>query len=72
MASRGGVVLLDFTSQLDRTADVTTVQVKVWVKVLFSCDCRGVVRTGALRHVTLVEEIKIKSSSNDRNDDNAW
>lgn len=47
------VVLLDFAGQLDRTSDVTAVQVELRVEVLLSCDGRGVVRTGTLGHITL-------------------
>lgn len=47
------IVLLDFARQLDRTSDVSAVQVELRVEVLVSCDGRGVVRTGTLGHVTL-------------------
>lgn len=56
--SHGSVSLLDFTGKLDGTADVATVQVELRVEVFLRCDGRGVVRTGALRHVTLTKERK--------------
>lgn len=58
MASNGGAILLDFTGELDGTADVATIQVELGIEVFFGCDGRGVVRAGALGHVTLTKESK--------------
>lgn len=46
---------LDFTGKLNRTSDVSSIQVELRVEVLLSCDGCGVVRTGALGHIALTE-----------------
>lgn len=55
MCFHGSAILLDFAGKLNGTSNVAAVQVELWVEVLLSCDGRGVVRTGALRHVTLTK-----------------
>lgn len=65
--SHGSVSLLDFTGKLDGTADVAIVQVELRVEVFLRRDGRGVVRTGALRHVTLTKARKrMLSRMNDK------
>lgn len=55
MCFHGSAILLDFAGKLDGAPNVTAVQVELWIEVLLGCDGRGVVRTGALRHVTLTK-----------------
>lgn len=51
----GSIIPLHFAGQLNRTPDVSAIQVKLWVEVFLRCDGCGVVRAGALGHVTLTE-----------------
>lgn len=71
---QGGIVLLDFTGQLDGPSDVPAVQLELGVEVLLSGDGGGVVRAGALGHVTLVGTRKSGCVSGDapRTAPRAW
>lgn len=63
---QGSIILLDFAGKLDGTANVAAVQVELRVEVFLGCDGRWVVRTGALRHVTLTKERKMTDQNGDR------
>lgn len=52
----GFSVPLHLAGELDGPADVSAVQVKLGVEVLLGCDVRRVVRTGALRYLTLEKQ----------------
>lgn len=55
MCCHGYGVLLDFAGKLDGSPNVPAVEVEIWVEVFLSCDGRGVVGTGTLGNVTLIE-----------------